>query len=308
MKKAKKKSKKEKDLCRLYFFLPRIISEHPDLRQEAFDIWEKAIESPNNTRYSIEDTFSSLREVVRKDNSTVPQVWSICKIALASDKNDAITLNYAKDALYAVVEANPDLAKEAHGAFVKALDRYEDQITPKTRAQKVWRKFSDINMEDKLNIPRIKQMREDAVGLLDPKGKDKGCCKTLKELEVEFPQKLQTIGIGTVSFKERFCSVNKAAGEAFLLPYKLTRDVIKGIRLSKGNFKELTGLLAQRIAANLETMGVLGECKYKDISVKIKEKTGANEVPASDFAKAHGKVLSNMRSTLPPMKRIRETR
>ena len=75
-------------LCYMVYELPNILAEYPELKHEAFNVWENIAESPKNSRYSVEDTYSSLKDVVLKDKGMVPQAVNVYLKTLASEEND----------------------------------------------------------------------------------------------------------------------------------------------------------------------------------------------------------------------------
>ncbi len=83
--------------------------------------------------------------------------------------------------------------------------------------------------------------------------------------------------------------------ETFLHPWKLAKDIRNGTNLlAQGKFKELHGKVAQRLAANLEAMGIIGDEAYEKISNRIKERTEVGKVNASDLAKAYKARRANV--------------
>ncbi|MBR1841515.1 MAG: hypothetical protein IJ778_05250 [Alphaproteobacteria bacterium] len=153
-------------LCGIIHDLPLILADNPDLKQETFRVWEKVAEYRKNSRYSLEDTYSSLKDVILKDKNNVPQAVSVFTKALASDENDYEALCLAHETLSVVAQSNFSFAGKAAQAFNKALDRYEESITPKTPLKKFFQQLNDIGGEVDFKKRNIQIMREDVKKLL----------------------------------------------------------------------------------------------------------------------------------------------
>ncbi len=149
-------------LCHMVYELPNILAEHPELKQEAFNVWENIAESPKNSRYSVEDTYSSLKDVVLKDGNMVPQAVNVYLKTLASDENDYEALCLAHDTLLAIAQSNSAFAGKSAQAFNKALDAYEESITPKSKIKKLFQRLNDVNNEVDFEKQNIQKMREEA--------------------------------------------------------------------------------------------------------------------------------------------------
>ncbi len=149
-------------LCTMLHELPSILVEYPELKQEAFNVWNNIAESPKNSRYSVEDTYSSLKDVVLKDGDMVPQAVDVYLKTLSSKENDYETLSLAHETLIAIAQSNSAFAGKAAQAFNKALDTYEESITPKTKIKKLFQRLNDVSGEVDTEKQNIQKMREDA--------------------------------------------------------------------------------------------------------------------------------------------------
>lgn len=156
-------------LCAMIYNFPQILAEYPDLQQETFNVWEKVAESKQNSRYSVEDTYSSLNNVMLKDKNTVPQAFGVYTKTLASHENDYETLCLAQETLLVIAQSNSAFAGKAAQAFNKALDRYEESITPKTPLKKFFQRLHDVNGKVDFEKKNIQKMREDAKRFLPQK-------------------------------------------------------------------------------------------------------------------------------------------
>lgn len=153
-------------LCDMIYNFSEILNEHPDLQQETFNVWEKAVESPRNSVYSIEDTYSTLKEVIFKDRTLTAAACTVYEKALASKENDFETLCLAYETLKTIVQSNSAFAGRASRAFNKALDKYEEKITPKTPLKKFFQQLNDRDGEVDYKKQSIRKMREVATRFL----------------------------------------------------------------------------------------------------------------------------------------------
>lgn len=161
-------------LCYMYYQFPNVLKEYPELKQDVFNVWDKAIESPKNSRYSIEDTYSSLKDAILNDKSVVPNAFNIYQKALSSKENDFDALRHAMETFEVMAQANPVFASRAAVAVTKAIDAYEDSITPKTPLKKFLHYMNDIGGRDEYIKNTLQEMRKATKAFLpnSAKGKD----------------------------------------------------------------------------------------------------------------------------------------
>jgi len=160
-------------LCHIYYDLPEILEEHPDLDKNVFAVWNKAIESPRNTQYSIEDTFSSLQKVLETNPKMAPQVLTVFEKALSLENNDFGSICEARPTFLTLTDVNPILGKRAATMYIKALDALEDRMTPKSPLKKFWYFMNDIDGQGDKIKNSIREMRAEAkkISGVNPQGK-----------------------------------------------------------------------------------------------------------------------------------------
>lgn len=96
----------------------------------------------------------------------------------------------------------------------------------------------------------------------------------------------------TADMKKQFGLVGSAMKEWAVAPIKTAKDIKKGFKLiAQGKFRELRGKVAQRLAANLQAQGIIGNKTYENMAYKAEQKFGVGKVEASDFSKAHGALV-----------------
>ena len=102
----------------------------------------------------------------------------------------------------------------------------------------------------------------------------------------------------TADMKEQLGMIGNAMKEWTLAPFKTAKDIKKGFKLiAQGKFRELRGKVAQRLTANLQAQGIIGDKTYEKMAYKAEQKFGVGKVEASDFSKAHGKLVRPIMST-----------
>lgn len=156
------------DLCGIYCDLPIILKEHPELQQDVFDVWNTALEHPKNDRYSLEDTYSYLTDIVNDDKNMAPMVFNIYKKALGLKKDDHLSLHQAQETFFAISKANPSLKGESAQIFCEALDAYESTITPpKKGLKRLIYRLNDLG-QDAEKREAIKEMRQNVEKFVKP--------------------------------------------------------------------------------------------------------------------------------------------
>lgn len=102
----------------------------------------------------------------------------------------------------------------------------------------------------------------------------------------------------TADMKEQLGMIGNAMKEDVLAPFKIAKDIKKGCKLiAKGKFRELRGKVAQRLASNLQTLGIIGDKTYERMASNTERNSGVKKVEASDHSKAHGELVRPIMST-----------
>jgi hypothetical protein len=92
------------------------------------DVFEKALSSDKNDRYSLYQAYESLEnslawiiEANSKNPEVVNKVWNLFEKALSSDKNDGFSLSFAYKSLARISRKNPGLVNKALDVLEKGL-------------------------------------------------------------------------------------------------------------------------------------------------------------------------------------------
>ena len=135
-------------LCYIYFQIPHIVNDSPDLAPQAFKVLDKAIQSDKNNRYSVEDFYSCLISMVDKRPELVPSAVDVFEKAIFSDQNDIESLKIAQKAFSTFTQKQPDCAAKMSKIMIDALNAYEKRRAPKNSLHKLWRRLNDLGKQE----------------------------------------------------------------------------------------------------------------------------------------------------------------